>query len=115
MFELYNSTDFEKMYTYTETDLGATWFPEKTLFRLWAPTADSVQIHLYKSGNADAQDLLETLDMTRDIQGTWIASKTGDLNGIYYTYLFHRDEEDVEVCDPYACHSGIKTSMEAGG
>ncbi len=107
MFELYNSTDFEKMYTYTETDLGATWFPEKTLFRLWAPTADSVQIHLYKSGNADTQDLLETLDMTRDVQGTWIASKSGDLNGIYYTYLVHRDEEEVEVCDPYARTTGI--------
>lgn len=107
MFELYNSTDFEKMYTYTETDLGATYSPEKTMFRLWAPTADSVQIHLYKSGNADAQDLLETLNMTRDVQGTWIASKTGDLNGIYYTYLVHRDGEKVEVCDPYARTTGI--------
>ena len=25
MFEQYNSIDFEKMYTYTEDDLGATW------------------------------------------------------------------------------------------
>ena len=107
MFELYNSTDFEKKYTYTETDLGATWSTEKTMFRLWAPTADSVQIHLYKSGNADAQDLLEILDMTRDIQGTWTASKSGDLNGIYYTYLVLRDGKKVEVCDPYARTTGI--------
>ena len=107
MFELYNSTEFETKYTYAQTDLGAVWSAEKTNFRLWAPTADSVQIHLYKSGNADAQDLLETLDMTRDVQGTWIASKSGDLNGIYYTYLVHLDEKEVEVCDPYARTTGI--------
>ena len=107
MFELYNSNDFEKNYTYTETDLGATWSVEKTTFRLWAPTADSVQIKLYQSGNAEAKDLLETFAMTRDIQGTWIASKTGDLNGIYYTYLVHVDGKEKEVCDPYARTTGI--------
>ena len=107
MFELYNSAEFEKKYTYTETDLGAAWSPEKTFFRLWAPTADLVQINLYKSGNADAQDLLETLDMTADVQGTWIASKSGDLNGIYYTYLIHTKDHNVEVCDPYARTTGI--------
>lgn len=107
MFEFYNSTDFEKMYTYTETDLGATWSPEKTCFRLWAPTADSIQILLYKSGNPQAKDLLEAINMTRDIQGTWTASKEGDLNGIYYTYLVHRDAKEVEVCDPYARTTGI--------
>lgn len=107
MFELYNSKDFEKNYTYTETDLGATWSVEKTTFRLWAPTADSVQIKLYQSGNAEAKDLLETFAMTRDIQGTWIASKAGDLNGIYYTYLVHVDGKEKEVCDPYARTTGI--------
>ena len=107
MFELYNSTDFEKNYTYSGNDLGATWGAEKTLFRLWAPTADSVQICLYKSGNVEAEDLLETLDMTLDVQGTWIASKDGDLNGVYYTYLVNRDGEKVEVCDPYARTTGI--------
>ena len=107
MFEFYNSADFEKMYTYNGTDLGATWTPEKTLFRLWAPTADSVQILLYKSGDPDAQDLLETLNMSRDIQGTWTADKDGDLNGTYYTYLVHRDKKEVEVCDPYARTTGI--------
>ena len=81
MFEQYNSIDFEKMYTYTEDDLGATWSQEKTMFRLWAPTADSVQVCLYKSGNADTPDSLETLSMSRDVSGTWTAEKNGALNG----------------------------------
>lgn len=107
MFELYNSIDFEKNYTYTGNALGVTWSAENTMFRLWAPTADLVQINLYKSGNPDAQDLLETLDMVRHAQGTWITTKAGDLNGIYYTYLVHRDGTKVEVCDPYARTTGI--------
>ena len=68
MFEQYNSPNFEANYTYDGNDLGATWTADKTQFRLWAPTADSVQICLYKSGDADAKDLLETLDMTLDVQ-----------------------------------------------
>lgn len=107
MFEHYNSTDFEKKYTYTGTDLGATWSSEKTSFRLWAPTAESVQICLYKSGNADNKDLLETFAMTADVQGTWIAEKDGDLNGIYYTYLVCSERKKVEVCDPYARTTGV--------
>lgn len=107
MFKQYNSIDFEKMYTYTGTDLGATWSPEMTMFRLWAPTASLVQICLYKSGNINTTDCLETFDMNRDIQGTWTAIKTGDLNGIYYTYLVHRDGTCVEVCDPYARTTGV--------
>lgn len=107
MFELYNSNDFEKNYTYTGTDLGSTWSAEQTKFRLWAPTADSVQINLYKSGNGDAKDLLETVDMTRDVKGTWIAEKKGDLNGIYYTYSVQVEGNQVEACDPYARTTGV--------
>lgn len=107
MFEFYNSIDFEKTNTYTGCDLGATWSAEQTLFRLWAPTADTVQINLYQSGNSDAKDLLETLAMTKDVQGTWTASKAGDLNGIYYTYLVHVDGKDIEACDPYARTTGV--------
>ena len=107
MFEIYNSADFEKAYTYTGSDLGTTWSPEQTFFRLWAPTADSVVIRLYKSGNPDAADLMETISMTLDIQGTWTAAKTGDLNGVYYTYLVNVDGQEVEACDPYARTTGI--------
>ena len=107
MFDFYNSEEFEKQYTYVETDLGAVWSPAKTAFRLWAPTADSVLIHLYQSGTAGENDRLETLTMVRDVQGTWIASKEGNLNGIYYTYQVQIGNTSVEVCDPYARTTGV--------
>ena len=43
MYDLYSSQAFEEKYTYTGCDLGATWFPNRTVFRLWAPTADEVR------------------------------------------------------------------------
>ena len=36
---VYSTEGFEAQYTYTGSDLGATWTKEKTSFRLWAPTA----------------------------------------------------------------------------
>ena len=107
MNKLYSTPDFEANYTYTGNDLGAVWSAEKTAFRLWAPTAASVKVNLYKSGTVGAEDLLEQLEMIPDEKGTWIAEKQGDLNGIYYTYLVTVNGEAVEACDPYARTTGV--------
>ena len=88
MYEQYSSQEFEEKYTYSG-NLGAFWTPEKTSFRLWAPTADAVSIRLYRSGDPGADDLLAQLRMQPDVCGTWTAERFGNLNGIYYTYPLH--------------------------
>ena len=103
----YSTAQFEAEYTYYGSDLGAVWTPDKTSFRLWAPTAEAVSIRLYQSGTPGADDLLETLTMNPDSRGTWVAEKQGDLNGVYYTYLVKRDGVEVEACDPYARTTGV--------
>ena len=107
MPNVYSTEAFEEAYTYTGDDLGAAWSAEKTAFRLWAPTAESVKVNLYESGTAGTDDLLEQLEMTRDVKGTWIAEKQGDLNGVYYTYLVEVAGKTVEACDPYARTTGV--------
>jgi len=107
MFEAYNSPEFEAALTYTGSDLGALWAKDKTSFRLWAPTAEAVQINLYAGGAAGVRDLLAQLPMRRDICGTWVADHAGDLHGTYYTYLVTVDGKSVEACDPYACTTGV--------
>ena len=86
MYDLYSSQAFEEKYTYTGCDLGAAWFPNKTVFRLWAPTAEEAFVNLYRSGNPDADDLIGQIRMRADVKGTWVAERVGNLNGIYYTY-----------------------------
>lgn len=107
MPNIYSTEKFEKEYTYTGTDLGATWSSEKTDFRVWAPTAEAVKVNLYESGTPETEDLIEQLEMIKDVNGTWIASKTGDLNGTYYTYTVSINGETTEACDPYAKTTGV--------
>ncbi len=107
MSDLYSSNAFESEFTYHGRDLGATWTPEDTRFRLWAPTAEEVTVCLYRSGTANTDDLLFQIPMTQDVNGTWVARWEGDLNGLYYTYLVMVDGQMVECCDPYARTTGV--------
>lgn len=107
MPNIYSTESFENEYTYTGTDLGATWSADKTVFRVWAPTAEAVKVNLYKSGTEGTDDLMEQLEMQSDVNGTWIAEKSGDINGIYYTYTVTINGVDTEACDPYARTTGV--------
>lgn len=107
MSDFYSSEQFEALYTYTGNDLGAVWTPQKTVFRVWAPTASKVFINLYSGGNADVSDLIEQFEMHADQNGTWIAEKQGDIHGIYYTYLVDICGARQEACDPYARTTGV--------
>lgn len=107
MPNVYSTDGFESAYTYTGDDLGATWTAEKTTFRLWAPTAGDVSVNLYESGTEGTDDLIEKLPMTADVNGTWVAEKEGDLNGVYYTYEVRLGDEIHETVDPYARTTGV--------
>ena len=105
---IYSTAQFEADYTYDGDDLGATWTPEKTTFRVWAPTADAVSVHLYASGHEGGlEDMLQAVPMTPDVKGTWVATVEGDLNGVYYVYGVMHDDLIVEACDPYARTTGV--------
>ena len=47
------------------------------------------------------------LTMTADVNGTWVAEKSGDLHGTYYTYLVTLGDVQNEACDPYARTTGV--------
>ena len=106
MTDVYSTPEFEAAYTYQGSDLGAAWTKNKTSFRLWAPTADAVTLRLYRSGDPGADDLMEEIPMTASVQGTWVAEKAGDLNGIYYTFQVRIGSYTAEACDPYARTTG---------
>ena len=107
MSSTYSSAEFEAAYTYEGDDLGAAWTKDATTFRVWAPTAKSVKVKLYQGGTAGVDDLIEQIDMTADVNGTWVVTKEGDLNGVYYTYLVEVDGKVNEACDPYARTTGV--------
>ncbi len=103
----YSSPEFESKFTYTGNDLGVCLQGGKTTFRVWAPVAQEVILNLYRSGDPDAQDLLQRIPMTSDICGTWLAEIFENLHGLYYTYTVTNDHITRETIDPYACSCGV--------
>ncbi|MGN0319224.1 MAG: hypothetical protein ACI4E1_14970 [Lachnospira sp.] len=76
-------------YTYTKHDLGATYTPESTTFKVWAPTATDVKLNLYATGSDDeegAEDLGIYDLVFDDTSGVWSTTIEGDFKNVYYTY-----------------------------
>jgi pullulanase len=100
-----STAEFEEAFTYEGNDLGAIWSKDKTAFRLWAPTASDVVLNLYSEGSGDNN--IENIAMTKDVKGTWVTEKPGDLDGVYYTYSVTVDGVTKEAVDPYARAAGV--------
>lgn len=107
MPDIYSTKEFEDEFTYDGKDLGANWTKDATTFKVWAPTADEVSVNLYKEGEKGKDDKIETLAMEKGEKGVWSVEKTGDLNGVYYTYTVKVDGQENEACDPYAKTTGV--------
>ena len=107
MADVFSSPEFEEKFTYHGHDLGATWTKDRTVFKLWAPTAEKAQVRLYRTGDPDANDMIHKVFMERTENGTWTAILDGDLNGVYYTFAVLLGNDVAEACDPYAKTTGV--------
>lgn len=87
-------------YNYNGDDLGCTYEKSCTKFRVWAPTAESMNLKLYKEGLGD--NFIQEEPMTKDVDGTWVGVINGDMEGVYYTYQVTIGEVTTESVDPYA-------------
>ena len=67
-----------------QDDLGATWSPDLTVFKAWAPIASSMFLNLYSTGSGES--FIKTIEMTRQKYGVWDTQVMGDLSGVYYTF-----------------------------
>lgn len=107
-------------FAYDGDDLGCTYTPESTTFKLWAPTSTAVAVNLFATGSDDEEGAAElgVYEMTKDMAddkwtGTWSVTVEGDLKNIYYTYTATNtalvtDKEDTQTfVDPYAKAAGV--------
>lgn len=104
---IWSEVFFEEEMTYTGNDLGATWTKEKTTFKVWAPTATKLEVYLYENGTPYVDDKIDTIPMTKDVNGTWVCTKDGDISGKYYVYSVTVNGRQTTVCDPYAKSTGV--------
>jgi pullulanase len=92
--------------TYNGNDLGLSYTPQSSTFKVWSPIAQKVTLRFYKEGvpSKKDKDLLETVDMVRGDNGVWSYTAQGDKKGLFYTYQVQNREGVAmkEVPDIYA-------------
>lgn len=104
-YEKYDTKNFNRMYQYSKEDLGANYSNSSTVFKLWAPTANSVEVLIYKTG--DKEDLIKKIPLKLGKKGVWETEVKGDLNLKYYIYEVVVEGKTNFVVDPYTKALGV--------
>lgn len=91
---------------YSGTDLGVSYTPAKTTFKIWSPTATQVKLRLYAAGTGG--EVLQTIDLKQQGDGVWLAVVNKNIKNKYYTFqMLNGDKWSLEVPDIYAKAVGV--------
>jgi pullulanase len=91
---------------YNGTDLGVNYYPNQTVFKVWAPGANEVKLRLYDAGRGGKATLTE--DLTKGADGVWQKAVLGNIKNKYYTFQVNRDGKWLlEAPDIYAKAVGV--------
>ncbi len=101
----FNHIDFSTYPFYDKDDLGVFWSPEKTKIKIWAPTAKTVELRLYKDGQTGESFFKTNLQPSGN--GTWQTVLTGDYEGKYYTFRINDGDWLNETPDIYVRCVGV--------
>jgi len=91
---------FEDYPIYQGTDLGLTYTSKASIFKVWSPAVEAMQLKLYDAGLGG--DPIQEESMKLNAEGVWEITLKGDWKGKYYA--FQAKASDVwrdEVPDPY--------------
>ena len=98
--------------TYNGSDLEMTLNASGTHFRLWSPSAQAVRLKIYPTGRNSASE--QTIEMTRDKNGTWTAGIPQKLYGKFYTFqILHNGKWLDETPGVWAKAVGINGNRGA--
>ena len=96
------SSAFDDKYYYGGDDLGATYTENRTQIKLWAPTANQVELRIYDSVDNDATPT-KVIKMQRGDKGVWTSVLNGNYQGWAYDYqLNFGDGTQTTTDDPYS-------------
>lgn len=85
---------FDQYPPYYGSDLELVYTPERSVFTLWAPSAEQARLNLYSSGDEGEPE--ERLDMNMADDGTWRIPIERDLKGSFYTFQIKKEGDWLE-------------------
>lgn len=94
---------FDEHYFYSGSDLGANYFLDETIFKLWAPLSKAVYVVIKKENHQ------QVFVMDRQAHGVWEVAVNGNLDGVKYHYLHLVNGKWQQVHDPYAIASDVNS------
>lgn len=98
--------EFEKYPVYGGKDLGLTYAPGSSFFRIWSPPSEQAELILYDKPLGG--EALQRMEMRRGEKGTWQVTVGGDLAGRYYAFrVMVNGKWGKEVPDPYVRSVGL--------
>ena len=109
--QFHYTKEFDLQYEYKGSDLGAECDERGTVFKLWAPFAERVELNFYPDGETDCNQrhLMKSVE-----RGVWELHFPKNLHGTYYDYVIWTGEEGVRTADPYAkscCCNGDRSMV----
>lgn len=96
--QVIRSEEFDNLFYYGGNDLGNTYTPQHTKFRLWAPTASEAKLVTYKKWS---DKIGAEINMQQGEKGTWTSELKGNQKGLFYTYKVKIGDKWTEAVDPY--------------
>jgi len=102
----FDSKEFELQY-HCDIPQGAFPSDHGTVFRLWAPTAEDVVLHLYAEGEGGRP--FATHWMQKQPHGLWELVLPENLHGVYYEYEITVSGESCRTADPWAKACGVNS------
>lgn len=101
-----SSPQYQEYPVYTGKDLGLTYKPDSSIFKVWSPSAAAMRLLLYAQGEGgEPQSIIE---MKPQDQGVWKTVVRGDLKGKFYAFQAqHAGKWSKEVPDPYVRSVGV--------
>jgi len=95
--------EFDRWYAYDGCDLGATCTQTHTVFKMWSPEAERIELFLYRD---DVSEAYERRPLAPAERGVWALTVEGDLHGVYYDYEVEAAGRVARAADPYAVACG---------
>ncbi len=91
--------DYSIYPVYNGNDLGLTYSPKQSVFKVWAPTTPGLLLNLFSEGS----NQVSSYPMKKDKYGTWTVTINGDKKGMRYAFRTMVDSEYArrEFPDPY--------------
>lgn len=106
----YVSEEFDNEFRYDGKDLGVCCESGRTVFKVWSPLAERIELCLYRDG---VSKVCMRKEMLADSKGVRKLEFQENLHGMYYDYLVRIEGKDIRTADPYAigCNCNGDRSM----